>query len=93
MSDKLEEYRLAIDRIDQQIVELFEQRMLVSKGVAQYKLENKLPIFNEEREKIVLQKRADQLKNPEYKEVTLTFVQTMMDCSKKVQQKYLEEKK
>ena len=54
--NKLEENRQLINEIDKKIVELFEQRMLISKEIALYKKENNLPIFDEQREKEVLKK-------------------------------------
>ena len=49
MSD-LTKIREEIDAIDSQIVELFEKRMTLSENVARYKIENKKPVFDRERE-------------------------------------------
>lgn len=49
MKDLLE-LRDEIDRIDNQIVELYEKRMEVAEGVAQYKIANHKPVFDRERE-------------------------------------------
>ena len=46
----LAELRLEIDRIDRQMVELFEQRMAVSEEVAQYKVATGKRILDRERE-------------------------------------------
>ena len=46
----LNELRLEIDKIDDQLVELFAQRMNVSARIADYKKENGLPIFVPARE-------------------------------------------
>lgn len=50
----LKPIRDEIDEIDKQLIELYKRRMECSKKVAQYKMENGLPILNAEREKIVL---------------------------------------
>ncbi len=50
----LQPIRDEIDQIDEQIIELFKRRMDCSKRVAEYKLENGIPIFNEERENQIL---------------------------------------
>ena len=50
----LKPIRDEIDEIDNQLIHLFTKRMECSKKVAQYKLENGMPIFNPEREKQIL---------------------------------------
>ena len=45
------EYRATIDKIDEQIVELFAQRMKVAEQIADYKKENGLPILDAARER------------------------------------------
>ncbi len=47
----LMELRDEIDRIDNRIVELYEERMKVSEEVAEYKIQNNRPVFDKEREK------------------------------------------
>ena len=42
----LDEIREKIDRIDRQILELFCSRMELVKGVAEYKIDNSLPVFH-----------------------------------------------
>ena len=44
------ECRNEIDKIDKELVELFEKRMNVAVNVAKYKIENNIPIFNGARE-------------------------------------------
>ena len=48
----LKQCRIEIDAIDQQLMELFEKRMALSKSVVEYKIENHLEIFQPERERI-----------------------------------------
>ena len=50
----LNEIRNEIDNIDDQLVELFQRRMDCSRRVAEYKLENGIPVFNQEREQRIL---------------------------------------
>ena len=47
----LNELRLEIDKIDNELVRLFEQRMSVAAQIAEYKIENKLPVFDPQRER------------------------------------------
>ena len=48
---KLQEYREDIDRIDTQIVRLFEERMKVSEAVAGYKIEKGMQVLDQDRER------------------------------------------
>lgn len=54
MKDLLE-LRDEIDLIDNQIVELYEKRMEVAEGVAQYKIANNKPVFDKDRERSKLE--------------------------------------
>ena len=47
----LNELRLEIDKIDNELVRLFEQRMSVAAQIAEYKIENQLPVFDPKRER------------------------------------------
>ena len=53
---KLEEYRGRIDAIDDQMVDLFRQRMEVVREVGEYKKDHHLPLTNQERERKILTK-------------------------------------
>ena len=81
MSD-LNELRLEINEITNQMVELFEKRLDVSKEVANYKKEHNLPIFQPEREKEVI---ALYTKDTRYKELTTQFIEDLMELSKQLQ--------
>nr|WP_304681770.1 chorismate mutase [uncultured Clostridium sp.] len=50
----LSECRNEIDKIDKELVELFEKRMDVVINVAKYKIENNIQIFNGVREAEVI---------------------------------------
>ena len=59
----LKQCRMEIDAIDQQLMELFEKRMALSKSVVEYKIENHLEIFQPEREREVIEKNLNRLNN------------------------------
>ena len=59
----LSECRNEIDKIDKELVELFEKRMNVAINVAKYKIENNIPIFNGVREAEVIEKNINRLNN------------------------------
>lgn len=60
MSKSLEELRGEIDQIDQQMVELFKQRMEAVSQVAEYKREHGLPVLAAGRERTLLGKVGEQ---------------------------------
>ena len=51
---ELSDIRVKIDAVDEQLLELFLQRMDLAEEVAKYKNEHNLPILNRERERAVL---------------------------------------
>lgn len=57
----LEELRLEIDKIDTELIQLFEKRMRVAESVAEYKRENGLPVLDASREEVKLQAVAEKL--------------------------------
>ena len=59
----LQECRADIDRIDAELLKLLTERMEVAENVARYKLANNLPVFDETRERAVLEKIGS--KSPE----------------------------
>lgn len=52
----LTDIRKDIDKIDSELIKLLEKRMECSKAVAQYKLENNIPILDRNRELLILEK-------------------------------------
>ena len=50
----LENYRAEIDKIDDEILELFKRRMAVAENIVKYKIENNLPVLNPRRERVIL---------------------------------------
>ena len=58
--EELKDLREKIDAIDQQMVDLFKQRMEVSKEVAAYKQANGLPTLDAGRERALLGKVGEQ---------------------------------
>lgn len=47
----LSEYRVKIDEVDRELVRLFAERMDIARGIAEYKKENGLPVFDPGRER------------------------------------------
>ena len=57
---ELSEIRAKIDAVDDQLLQLFLERMSLAEEVASYKNEHHLPILNKERERAVLAKVTEQ---------------------------------
>lgn len=81
----IDEYRKEIEEIDEKMASLFERRMEVAGGIAQYKKENGLPIFDSSREKFLIEKNVKYIKNPIFQDYYKEYLKDMMDISKKYQ--------
>lgn len=84
---EIETYRKKIDEIDQQLTQLFEQRMETVKKVGQYKKAKQLPIYNENREADVISKNQAYLVDAAYQQELALFFQGLMAISKNLQTK------
>ena len=78
--------RIEIDDIDQELTKLLERRLNVAEKIAEYKKEQVLPILDESREEVVIQKNIDRLDNPDYADNVREFYISLMDISKSVQE-------
>lgn len=86
----LENYRKEIDEIDKKLVELFERRMDCAQKVGEYKKSKGMEIFVPEREKSIIEKRLNQVKNEEYKAYTAELFEELMRLSRSLQSKIIE---
>lgn len=85
----LEESRAAIDAVDRQIVRLFEQRMVIARDVARYKIENGLPVLDRSREEKVLDSRASMLADDYWASSVRALYEGIMALSRAEQEKLL----
>ena len=83
---ELSEIRQQIDGIDQELVQLFCQRMSLSAQVANYKKANNLPIFVPARERAILQKVAE-MAGPEMENYTRVLYSMLFELSRSYQSK------
>lgn len=90
--DELQEARNIINEIDDKMAKLFEERMQAVEKVIAYKMEHDLAIFDESREKEVIDKNMQKVSNI-YQEYYVKFLKEMMDISKQYQQQIMEENK
>ena len=83
--------RESIDRIDSQIVRLFEERMRVSRDIALYKQAHHMDILNPAREQQVLKARVEQLEDHTFDNGIVELFETLMSLSRQEQFRFLEE--
>lgn len=88
----LKECRAEIDRIDDELLRLFTERMELAARVAEYKREHRLPVLDTARER---EKLLDvQKKSPEgLGEYAVSLFSLLMDLSRRSQKRILEVKK
>ena len=87
----LKELRQEIDRIDRQIVTLFEQRMAVTRNVGLYKLANGIPVLDRGREEQVLAEKVALLEDKTLSADVTELFETLMAISRRQQQTLLDE--
>lgn len=81
----LNELRKEIDTIDEHMMELFKKRMAVSKNIGKIKKVMGLPIIDNAREEMILEKRKALLGNDELWPYYQAFLVKLFDLSKEYQ--------
>nr|WP_081674237.1 DUF815 domain-containing protein [Butyrivibrio sp. VCD2006] len=87
----LNELRSDIDKIDSELIELFEKRMEISKKVADYKIQVGKSIFDKKREDQKIEDVKAHTKSDENKEPTGELFEKIMEISRKRQYERLSE--
>jgi len=88
---ELNELREKINYIDEQITELFKQRMDVSLEIAKYKKEKGLPVLDKSRERQLLA-RVSSLAGEDYERYVRKLYVKIMELSRARQQEYMAKK-
>lgn len=81
------ELRNEIDKLDDELIPLLLKRMDISRHVAEYKVQNGIPVLNEQRELEILEDVAS--KCGEQGEVIKTVFSAIMDASRALQHKII----
>lgn len=81
----LNEIRGKIDKIDNELVKLIEERLEIVQEVAQFKKQTGKKIFDEEREKEVVEKNLKKVVNKELEHYIEIIFKDIMDSSKEYQ--------
>ncbi len=85
---ELSEYRKELDKIDEEILILFTERMKLSSEIAEYKRENSLPVLDLRREKEKLA-RIEEMSPTEYSDYCFTLFSIIMALSRSRQNQLL----
>lgn len=87
---KLEQERLTINKVDEEMAVLFERRMKAVKEIAKFKKENNLPIHDPIREAEVIKKNVEKIQNEELKVYYHDYLEMMMEISKAYQEEVIK---
>ncbi len=85
MADKLEEARKIINEVDSKMAKLFVERMRASEMVFEYKKEFGLPILDEKREALVIEKNSAMIEDDVLKGYYIDYIKHLMSVSKAYQ--------
>ena len=88
----LEELRNELDRIDPQIIQLYEERMSVCEEVVEIKIEEGRKVFDRNREQQKLAQVTREAKDPFYKKGLTELFEQLMSQSRKLQYQLLTKK-
>lgn len=81
----LDELRKEIDRIDDSMRILFEQRMNIVKQVKAFKKNNNIDVLDKQREQEVISKNLSKLQDTSLMEAYEKFLNHLMEVSKELQ--------
>ncbi len=84
--NKLEDARKAINKIDEEMAELFVKRMDAARIISEYKMEHGLPILDQKRENELIEKNSGFVKDESLRSYYVSFLKETMGISRKYQQ-------
>ena len=90
MSNKLEDARKIINRVDAEMAKLFEERMAAAEIIAEYKMERGLPILDEAREAEIIRRSESLVESDKVRPHYITFLRNTMATSRAYQSEIME---
>ena len=87
----LEELRQKINQIDDELIKLLEKRMDLISKVASYKLETGKAVLDSKREETILNKVAEAVESPIYRDVIVNTFTDMMKHSRAFQERQIRQ--
>ena len=85
----LNEIRGEIDKIDNELLKLFQMRMDAVLKVAEYKKRNNLAVLNRKREEEIIENHLNTIEKKEYKKEVEKFLNSLMEISRQSQRNFL----
>ncbi|HHT23970.1 MAG TPA: bifunctional chorismate mutase/prephenate dehydratase [Clostridiaceae bacterium] len=89
MSNDLKQSRENINQVDRQMADLFEQRMKLAEGIAAYKQEHGLQVYDQEREEEMIRNNSDWIQDEVLKGYYADFLRQTMRISRSYQNRLL----
>lgn len=89
--NKLEEARITINTVDQEMATLFEKRMQAVEDVVCYKMAHELPVLDAQREQDVILRNMAYIEQDKYREYYKQFIKDVMQISKNYQNTILHQ--
>lgn len=93
MKNKLEEAREIINEVDNEMISLFIKRMAAISMVAEYKMENDIPVLDTIREDMIKERNLEILSNKQLEKYYLTFFEGVLNSSKDYQKDLMNKNK
>ena len=80
--DELMEYRIRINEIDEQLLELLIERFKITSAIGAYKKEQGIAILDPERERIIIENLKNKLENEKDAKYIIAVWEDLMKASK-----------
>jgi chorismate mutase/prephenate dehydratase len=87
---ELKDYRAQLDKIDEQLVKLFHERLQITGNIGRFKKEHDLPVLDEKREEEKLNAVAALCVEPSEAEGVKELFKTIMKVSRDNQEKIIK---
>jgi len=88
----LNNYRNEINEIDAKLVQLLENRFLITKKVGDYKKNNVMPVYQSQREEEVINRIIRMVDSSDSKDYIITIMKSVLAESKNQQKLILNDK-
>ena len=92
MTQRLEQDRQMIDEIDAEIAALFEKRFSIVRDIIDYKIDNRMPIRDSNREAEITERNAALVQDDEIRVYFRMLYSHMLDLSREYQKEILDGK-
>ena len=86
MASDMNKLREQIDKIDKQILKLYEERMAVVREIGEHKIANNLPVYDAAREDAKLEEVFASVSNKDYADGAAELFITLMQASREYQE-------